>query len=199
MNWNLIKPYLFPFVFVIIVYFFVYINFKENLFTQSVEMNEYEEVVLAQPASSEDLSMKDETYYVDVKGSVEKPGIYQANSDDRVNDLIKKAGGFSASADVNQVNLAQRVFDEMVIYVPEEGDLEEPNYTDQVTGKTKIRINFASQEEVEQLQGIGPSKASAIIQYREENGPFQTIEDLLNVSGVGEKTLDNMREDIIIP
>ncbi|WP_245799257.1 ComEA family DNA-binding protein [Virgibacillus siamensis] len=139
------------------------------------------------------------TAVVDVKGAVKKPGVYEVRIDSRVNDVISLAGGFTKGADQSVVNLAQKVQDEMIIVVPKTG-AQNTAAVQTVTGNTdKIRINFASEEEMETLNGIGPSKAAAIIQYRDEFGPFKTVEDLLEVPGIGEKTLENLRESIQIP
>lgn len=120
------------------------------------------------------------------------------NNQVRVNDVIKKAGGFTNDADQSQVNLAQKVQDEMIIFIPSTGgDIENGGLSVDIA--SKLRINYASQEEIESLNGIGPSKAKAIIQYREENGLFQNTEDLLNVSGIGETTLENIKDDIQVP
>ncbi|WP_246001089.1 helix-hairpin-helix domain-containing protein [Oceanobacillus piezotolerans] len=149
---------------------------------------------------SENSPINEDTVLVDVKGEVVNKGVYQVNSNARVNDVISKAGGFTAKADETQVNLAQRVQDEMVIFIPEKGE-----GTQQImegassTGTDKIRINYATQEEVEKLSGIGPSKAAAIIEHREEHGFFQTADDLLEITGIGEKTVENIKEEIQVP
>ncbi|MFD2046127.1 helix-hairpin-helix domain-containing protein [Ornithinibacillus salinisoli] len=133
---------------------------------------------------------------VDIKGEVFNPGVYKMTINSRVEDVVKMAGGFSENADQTVVNLAQKVHDEMIIVVPEVGE-EQTTITKDNEGK--IRVNYASIEEIQTLNGIGPSKAQAIIQYREENGFFGSVEDLLNVSGIGEKTLENIQDEIIIP
>lgn len=122
---------------------------------------------------------------------------------ERVIDVIERAGGFRENADSLQVNLSQRVHDEMVIYVPVQGEnipvstlLPAPAGT---SNNGKININTASATELETLPGIGPQKAEAIIQYREENGPFQKAEDLMKVSGIGEKTFEKLKEHIVAP
>lgn len=146
-----------------------------------------------------------EKIFVDVKGAVEKPGVYEMKAGDRVNDVIRIAGGFTVEADQSSVNLAQKVQDEMIIVVP--FSLQVDTLHDQPVVQSnnnsgsggKVRINYATQEEIETLPGIGPSKAQAIIQYREENGYFQKVEDLLQISGIGEKTLENMRDELQIP
>lgn len=140
---------------------------------------------------------EEQTVVVDIKGEVNHPGVYEIDSNARVHDVIKLAGGFTKNADEFPVNLAQKVQDEMVIIVPNINDFSKEGYEHFEEGK--VRINYATQEEIETLNGIGPAKAQAIIQYREENGFFQKVEDLLEVSGIGEKTLDNIREDIQIP
>lgn len=146
---------------------------------------------------------------LDIKGGVKKPGVYKIDADARVNDAIMLAGGFTKDADEAQINLAQKVQDEMVINVPylsENSDSSTVQTTEQSssgsTGNTsnqKVNINQATQEELESLSGIGPSKASAIIQYRDEHGMFQTVEELMEIPGIGEKTLDNIRDAIQVP
>ena len=141
-----------------------------------------------------------EVAVVDVKGEVNLPGVYELSLDSRVNDVIEKAGGFTAAADETQINLAQRVQDEMIIIVSKQGEAGETTANSAGSDSAqKIRINYATQEEIETLNGIGPSKAQAIIQYREENGLFQSPEDLLQISGIGEKTLQNFIDQIQIP
>ena len=142
---------------------------------------------------------------VDIKGAIKHPGLYKINEGDRVQDVIDLAGGLKEDADEKQVNLAQRLQDEMVIYIPtigEEIEHIQPNISSTNTQNAqdgKVAINHATAEEIQTLNGIGPKKAETIIAYREENGPFHTIEDLLNVSGIGEKTLENIRDQISVP
>ncbi len=127
------------------------------------------------------------------------PGVYEMDAESRVNDVIKTAGGFTNDADQTQVNLAQRVQDEMIIVIPKEGEVAEQTSGGSMGGDGKVKVNYATQEELETLSGIGPSKAQTIIQHREENGLFKTAEDLLEISGIGEKTLENIKGDIQVP
>lgn len=154
--------------------------------------------------------------YVDVKGAVKHPGIYKAEADDRVYDLIQEAGGFNEKADRNQVNLAQKVKDEMVIEVPKKGEkaasaqtapaaagISAPASASSGTAASseaaaQVNINTADQTQLETLPGIGPSKAAAIIEYREKNGPFQKPEDLKNVSGIGDQTFAKIENSITL-
>ncbi len=135
--------------------------------------------------------------FVDVKGEVKSPGVYQVKAGQRVDDVIAMAGGLTHAADPASVNLAQKLQDEMVILV---SSRQQEGGTGQISNQTaKLRINQATAEEIETLQGIGPSKAAAIVQYREEEGPFTSKEDLLNVGGIGEKTLEAISEKIQVP
>lgn len=140
--------------------------------------------------------------YVDVKGEVNAPGVYLIEEKDkRVDDLIRLAGGFTEDADVTSVNLAQKVHDEMVIFVPKIGQHFNSSFELSSSGtiNPKMRINYATIEEISTLNGIGEVKATAIVKYREENGFFQTVDDLLMVSGIGEKTLEKIKDQIQAP
>lgn len=146
----------------------------------------------------------DENVIVDVKGAVKKPGVYKAKANERVIDMINKAGGLMETADESKINFAVRVVDEMVIYVPKFG--EEPaeiggEYSDGAAagqGKNdgKVNLNTANETELQTLPGIGPAKAAAIIEFRETNGPFKVIEDLKAISGIGDKTFEKLQEQI---
>jgi len=144
----------------------------------------------------EELENTSSEVVVDVKGEVVNPGVYSVESGLRVDGVIKMAGGLTVDADPSSVNLAQKLQDEMVISV-----LALPSVSNEEGGEHNelLAINQATLEEIESINGIGPSKAAAILQYREENGPFKTSKDLLNVSGIGEKTLENLEEYIRIP
>ncbi|NCU17476.1 helix-hairpin-helix domain-containing protein [Pallidibacillus pasinlerensis] len=146
---------------------------------------------------------------VDLKGAVQKPGVYTAQEGERVIDLINRAGGFLDDADQTKINLSQKVADEMVIYVPKVG--EDSNVMDQVasffqpqqsgneaSSDGKVNINQADSTLLQTLPGIGPSKAEAIIEYRETNGPFKMIEDIMNISGIGEKTFEKLKNSITV-
>lgn len=146
----------------------------------------------------EELVGQDGVIIVDVKGEVHKPGVYEIDSNARINDVIILAGGFLEEANETTVNLAQKVQDEMTIIVPKIGSAEEA-IGEGSDGSGKVRINYATQAEVETLSGIGPSKAQAIIEHRDDFGFFQKPEDLLEISGIGEKTLENIQDSIQVP
>lgn len=148
---------------------------------------------------------------VDVKGAVKHPGVYPLTTDNRIIDAIEAAGGYVDKADTRFINHAQKLTDELVIYVPKIGEqMEEPSVA--VTsgpsvsavgtaGEDKddvVNLNTATETELMTLSGVGPSKAAAILAYREENGPFKTVEDLKNVSGIGDKTFERLQPFIAV-
>ena len=170
-----------------------------------------------------------EKMYVDVKGAVYFPGVYEVTSDMRLIDAIKLAGGFSEKANQNPVNLSLKLTDQMVIFISEVGTeeaeevnkaneaneaneavkepsaavLEEtvitiPKESEESTNSTKVNINLADAIELQQLSGIGEKKAEQIVLYRQENGSFQSIEDLKNVSGIGEKTFEALKASVTV-
>jgi competence protein ComEA len=153
------------------------------------------------PGAVQERKEETKTVMVDIKGAVVHPGVYEIRNTARVNDVVALAGGFTREADETKVNLAAKVHDEMMIYVPVRGETNPPSAVPslQADDSNKIYINTASEQEISQLPGIGKTKAQAIIAYREEHGPFQKTEDLLNVTGIGEKTLEKIKEYIVVP
>lgn len=150
---------------------------------------------------------KVEFIMVDLKGEIKNPGVYQSNQKERVIDVIERAGGLTDKADERQVNFAAHVQDEMVIYIPEKGAInnlpvETANPTasasDNGTSNGKININNADEIKLQNLPGIGPSKAAMIVEYRKENGPFKGVEDLKKISGIGDKTFEKLKDSITV-
>lgn len=143
--------------------------------------------------------------FVEIKGAVMYPGVYELEQDQRIKDVVQLAGGYTENADTQFINHAQKVQDEMVIYIPIKGEqLEEGAHslltlpTESNNKEQKININKADEAMLATLPGIGPSKAQSILTYREENGQFQTIEDLKNVSGIGDKTFEKLKDAITV-
>lgn len=169
-------------------------------FIGSQEMNSTTKQISSQ-AKSDKTDSSPDVLFVDVKGAVCKPGIYPLEQDKRIKDALKLAGGTTDTADLKQVNQAQKVADEMVIYVPNKGEIIDASLfgadaTTQVGEATNakpslININKASETDLMKLPGVGQKRAQDIIGYRETT-PFQKIEDLGNVSGIGPKMLDKL-------
>lgn len=147
-----------------------------------------------------------------VNGAVTNPAVYELPADSIVQDAILAAGGFASNANSALVNLAQPVVDGMQILVPEEGvaaaaplapvlSLPGGNSTITLPGASNdglININTASAEELDKLPGVGPSTAEKIISYRQSNGLFASIDDIKNVSGIGDAMFDDIKTLITV-
>ncbi len=135
-----------------------------------------------------------EALTVYVAGAVRSPGLVEVPDGARVADAIAAAGGALPTATLAGVNLAAPLADGMQVTVPDEA-------VEQVAagGDAKVRVNQASVSDLEQLPGVGPVLAARIAAYRDEHGPFATVEDLLDVPGIGEGKLDAMRDAVQVP
>ncbi len=149
--------------------------------------------------SDKEISVNEVEYiYVDLKGYVQNPGVYKLEKGSRVFQVINMAGGYIDDADKEAVNLSKKIYDQEVIYIPSINE-EYPLITEVIEDTTNIiNINLASLSQLESLPGIGPSTAQAIIDYRNEIGEFEQIEDIMNVSGIGESTYSKIEEYISI-
>ena len=157
----------------------------------------------------ETTTMMPQNCFVDVKGEVLRPGVYEFSCESRIQEVIKKAGGFTEEADETKINLAQKITDQMQIIVPNvhskqedgltEGNSEKGSSTNTSVSNSKqgtININTATLEELQTIKGIGKKKAEAILQYRKEHGAFRTKEDLLQVKGIGKKALEAIESQV---
>ena len=134
---------------------------------------------------------------VHILGEVNSPGLYSLNPGSRMADAVAAAGGATTQAQIDSVNLAARVTDGQQIYIPSVNDpMPAPTnlkMTESEIDAELIDINQATEEQLLQLPGIGPTRARDIIQYRQENGPFDKIEDIQNVPGIGQTTFENLK------
>lgn len=157
----------------------------------------------------ETTTMMPQNCYVDIKGEVLHPGVYEFSCESRVQEVIKKAGGFTEEADETKINLAQKITDQMQMIVPNlhskqeggvtEGNSEKGNSSNTTLSNLKqgtVNINTATLEELQTIKGIGKKKAEAILQYRKEHGAFRTKEDLLQVKGIGKKALEAIENQV---
>jgi len=137
---------------------------------------------------------------VDVAGAVHQPGVYEFAEGERVIDAIERAGGPMPKADLSLLNLAAPLADGTQILVPKAGPpgTVVPGGTAPGASSGLININTASATELETLPGIGEVLAATIIEYRVQNGPFASVEDLMDVSGIGPATLDEIRDQVTI-
>ena len=140
---------------------------------------------------------------VDVKGAVKAPGIYDLPVGSRVNDAVQKAGGLTEQADSKSLNLAQKVSDEALVYVPAKGEEVASEKTGSGTASStskekKVNINKASLEELKQVKGLGGKRAQDIIDHRESNGKFKSVDELKKVSGIGAKTIEKLKDYVTV-
>lgn len=155
----------------------------------------------------------DKVIYIHIVGEVKNEGVVKLKEGQRIIDAIEEAGGVTEFADLSKVNLAFVLSDGQKVEIPNVNDNVEnfryvtDNSGDDIIvdngnklneGGNKVNINTASQTELETLNGIGPSTASKIIEYREENGKFRRIEDLKNVSGIGEAKYEAIKDNIVV-
>lgn len=140
------------------------------------------------------------TIEVYVSGAVKKPDVYSLPLNSIVKDAITAAGGATADADLDRINLAAHLADQMQVYVPRQGEAAPPpsNGSAPDSPAEKININTASVEELDKLPGIGPVIAKAIIDYRTKNGPFKQIEDINAVKGIGDALFEKVKEQITV-
>ena len=148
---------------------------------------------------------EDQLVTVDVKGAVKKPGVYQLQSNSRVHDALEKAGGLTDEADLKSVNQAQKLSDEAVVYVAKVGEnavdvtASAPASATSGTNQTKSAlVNLNTAADFQTISGIGQKRAQDIIAYREANGRFKSVDDLKNVSGIGAKTLEKLKEYVTV-
>ena len=140
---------------------------------------------------------------VDVKGAVKAPGIYDLPVGSRVNDAVQKAGGLTEQADSKSLNLAQKVSDEALVYVPTKGEevasQQAGSGAPSSTSKDKkVNLNKASLEELKQVKGLGGKRAQDIIVHRETNGKFKSVDELKKVSGIGAKTIEKLKDYVTV-
>ncbi len=158
-------------------------------------------VITLQPRPTEEpATPTPATINVYVSGAVSHPDVYALPLNSIVKDAIAAAGGAIAEADLDRINLALRLSDQMQIYVPRKGEAAPPPNGGSAPGAPtgKININTATAEELDKLPGIGPSIAKAIIDYRTANGPFKTIEDINNVKGIGDALFAKIKDSITV-
>lgn len=163
-----------------------------------------------------------EFFYVDIKGMINNPGVYKINSDKRVIDVINEAGGLKENADTSLINLSKKVMDEMVIIIYSKDEIENTSKKQEIvkivekecvcpeikndscinTNKNAdsfisdsgyISLNNSTLEELTSIPGLGEAKAKSIIEYRSKNSYFKSIDELMNVSGIGEKLFEKIK------
>ena len=193
-----------------------------------VETEQVEEVTIQKQEKTEEKNeqTKETKILVDVKGEINTPGVYELTSNNTVMDAINKAGGLTKQSDTSNINLSKKLEDEMVIIVYSKSEIKNMQEEDKIkcppcnnacvteedekakldtdknestdTPSGKVNINTASSETLQTLDGIGEAKAKAIIEYRDKNGNFKNIEDIKNVSGIGDSIYEKIKNNITV-
>lgn len=206
-------------IIIIIIFFCVFFYTRSNLKSEYNEVNNYD---ILQNETNIEENEDDTKIFVHVTGAVKNEGIVEIKEEGRIADAVEAANGFTEEADISQINLAYKLEDGQKIYIPsikdekikeEEKVLEKEYVTDEagddiiieddissVKSKKdgKININTAMESELEEIPGVGESTAKKIIEYRKNNGKFKEIEDIKNVSGIGDSKFENMKEKICV-
>ncbi|AWI06657.1 helix-hairpin-helix domain-containing protein [Clostridium drakei] len=182
---------------VILVIFTIFLITGYILSRPSKDLNSKEVFNDATVVESKD--NKDMTIYIN--GEVKKPGVYKLKSGSRVQDLLNSAGGFNETADKTKLNLAKKLKDEDYIYVDKQNDKNPSassgsNANSNAASDGKVNINTATKEQLKTVSGIGDVTAQKIIDYREKNGSFNSIEDLKKVGRIGDKSLEKIKDKI---
>lgn len=215
------KGKLFIIIFVLFTLYTIYDTYSFE--TESEVKTKKNETVTKKDEKEE--KTKNETVLVDVKGEVNTPGVYELTSNNTVIDAINKAGGLTKISDTSNINLSKKLEDEMVIIVyskaeiqkmeedkivcppcnnaciteeDEKAKLDEKEENTAETPMGKININTADETTLQTLDGIGETKAKAIIEYRNKNGNFKTIEDIKNVFGIGDSVYEKIKDNITV-
>ena len=205
---------------IIIIFLCVYIYTRSNIENEYNEIKDYE---ILQNETKDDIEIDESSkIIIHITGAVKNEGIVKIDEGSRIADAIDAAGGFTENADISQINLAYQIEDGQKIYVPSIDDekidgsekiLQKEYVTDEpgddviieneeanIKSKEneKININTAEESELEEIPGVGEATAQKIIEYRKTNGKFKNIEDIKNVSGIGDSKFENMKEKICV-
>ncbi|MBC7589729.1 MAG: helix-hairpin-helix domain-containing protein [Salinibacterium sp.] len=157
------------------------------------------EVAQPSPPGSPGPASTGATIFVHILGAVERPGLYELGEGDRAIDAVAAAGGFLDTADQRQLNLARFVVDGEQIMVPEIGEVpDDAGGVPGVAADGRVNINTADEAALDTLPRVGPAMAARIIAWRDANGSFTAIEDLMNVTGIGDKTFEGMRDLVTV-
>lgn len=191
----------------VIVCIFLYYMSTIN---RSYDYTEELENVQSEEDNEEEVTVQEEKIVIHITGAVQTEGIVTIEKGDRIKDAIEAAGGLTLDANLDEVNLAYILSDGQKIYIPSKSDTEEEIIISEGNGEavivdmgmenvnTKININIATITELQSLSGIGEGTAQKIVEYRQLNGRFNTIEDIKNVSGIGDAKFDNIKDCICV-
>ena len=198
-----------------VIIYYIYSTLYRNDFNFSYDNNNFIKSDLVENSNTINTSnsseLENNSIIVYVCGEVKESKVITLKENSRVSDAINAVGGFTKNADLTNINLAYILEDGEKIYIPKKGEelsdnyissssqnSSYSNYSSSSLQNNKININKATQTELETIPGIGPSTALKILNYREQNGKFSSVEDIKNVSGIGEAKYENMKDYITV-
>ena len=181
---------------------------KEDIYVLTEEKELYQETIEEKEVKKEEKDITNKEITVYVSGEVNKPGIVTLNEGDRLATAVEMVGGTTDKADLNGINMAIKVQDEMHYIIPKIGDVVKNNSSEIVSNDnsnqggasktSQININTATIEELDTLPGVGEATANKIVNHRSENGEFKSIEEIKNVNGIGDKKFEEIKNLICI-
>jgi len=184
----------------------IFVDEEEDVYKNenSIEVTTKSEVASSNQEKSV-ANTKNKNIFVEIKGEVVKPDVYEISEGSIIRDLINKAGGLTSEANIDKINRADKLKANQLIIIPNKNDslnagsnlgTGDISNSVQANEDDVININTATLEELQKISGIGEVKAKGIIQYREKNGGFNSIEEIKNIDGIGEKTFEKMKDQI---
>lgn len=183
-------------------------EYMKNIFVEEEATDDNSVEVNAEPIKEvkgeNQLTKGTKMIVVEIKGEVVNPDVYEISEGSIIRDLITKAGGLTNEANIDKINRADKLRDNQLIVIPNKNELSNANTNINVSkeGNTAedgiININTASLEELQKINGVGEVKAKSIINYREKNGGFKSIDEMKNIEGIGDKTFEKMKDQITI-
>lgn len=216
---NILKKYKNRILIIIFLIFTFYAI--ANIIQSQNEPEEVEEEIKEIP--KKETPKKEDKVIIDIKGEIVNPGVYELKSTNTVMDAINQAGGLTKISDTSNLNLSKKIEDEMVIIVYSKVEIQKMKQNNAVptcppinnaclksedekaklenkteNKNSQININTATKEELQTLDGVGETKAESIIDYRNKNGNFQKIEDIKNVSGIGDSSFEKIKDRLTI-
>lgn len=181
---------------------------KQDLYVLTEDKKVSQDIVEEQDVKKEEDNITNKVITVYISGEVNKPGVVTLNDGDRLATAVEKVGGTTKKADLNGVNMAVKLQDEMHYIIPKIGEvvreneskLETNNNTNQaeVLKTSQININTATIEELDKLPGVGEATANKIVNHRNDNGEFKSVEEIKNVNGIGDKKFEEMKDLICV-
>jgi len=174
-------------------------DYSKGIFIEETSNINNENKVLIEENYDEELEIKSKNIVVEIKGEVREPDVYVLSEDSIIKDIIELAGGITEDGDLSNINRAKKLQNHELIYIRNKNE-ENVQIANQngIISDGRVNINTATIEELKTLSGIGDAKATAIINYRDKNGEFESKESIKNISGIGDILYENIKDSIVV-